>query len=295
MSRSLRRLLCAALAATVVTSAAGAAQTAAHHALWTVHGARNTVYLLGSVHLLETRDSTLPAEMLSAYQHADTLLMEVDPADIAGGTANEDVAPLTVLPEGRTLDSVIGRRLYAQVRLQAGRIGLGEDALKFAQPWYAANVIDIGMLMRSGFDPDAGVERQLARLAQRDGKPIHALETAGQQLGYFAAMPLARQKGFLRDTLHDLPATVREARATVLAWKHGDVAAMERDLHQMSRRNGDLPSALVDERNRNWLPQIVELLDDERDCLVVVGSLHMVGDSGLLRLLEARGYRISQQ
>ena len=290
----LRRLLCAALLATLVASSAAARPAAERHALWEIHGAKNTVYLLGSIHLLQPQDSSLPAEMLDAYRNADALLMELDPDDLDAGVAAPDVVQLMVLPAGQTLDGVIGARLYSLVQRHAAAIGLGRDGLKYAQPWYAANVIDLSYLIKSGFDPAAGVERQFARLAGRDSKPIYALETAGQQLGYFAAMPLGQQRDLLRDTLRDLPSSLRDASATVRAWKRGDVGALERDLRRSSRQSPDLQPMLVDERNRKWLPQILDLLDDERNYLVVVGALHIVGREGLLKLLKEHGYSASQ-
>ncbi len=290
----LARLLCAALLATLVAASAAARPTADHHALWEIRGAKNTVYLLGSIHLLQPQDSVLPAAMLDAYRNADALLMELDPDDLDEDVAEPDVVQLMVLPAGQTLDSVIGARLYSLVQRHAAAIGLGRDGLKLAQPWYAANAIDLGYLIKVGFDPAAGVERQFARLAGRDSKPIYALETAGQQLGYFAAMPLHQQRDFLRATLHGLPSSLRDAKATVRAWRRGDIGALERDLRRGSRQVPDLQSQLVDARNRKWLPQILDLLDDERNYLVVVGALHLVGREGLLRLLQERGYSASQ-
>ena len=42
-------------------------------------------------------------------------------------------------------------------------------------------------------------------------------------------------------------------------------------------------------RNRKWLPKIEALLEDDRDYLVVVGTLHFVGRDGLLALLTHGG------
>ena len=44
-------------------------------------------------------------------------------------------------------------------------------------------------------------------------------------------------------------------------------------------------------RNRKWLPKIEALLDEDRDYLVVVGTLHFVGRDGLLALLKATGHK----
>lgn len=289
-----RRLLWAALCATLVASGA-AARPADRHALWEIRGAKNSVYLLGSIHLLRPQDSELPAEIMAAYGRAHAVMMELDPRKIAAELTQPHVAQLMLLPAGQTLDSVVGPRLYAQAQQHATALGLGKDSLKHFQPWYAATAIDVSYLIRLGFDPESGVDRQVARLAGRDSKPILPLETAGEQLGFFAAMSLDKQRAYLRDALRDLGSTPQEARNTVRAWQRGDVAAMERQLRRSSRRSPDLHPVLVSDRNRRWLPQILDLLDDEHDYLVVVGAMHMVGREGLIELLKQHGYSASQQ
>ncbi|MBM4231580.1 MAG: TraB/GumN family protein, partial [Gammaproteobacteria bacterium] len=44
-------------------------------------------------------------------------------------------------------------------------------------------------------------------------------------------------------------------------------------------------------RNRNWVPQVKALLERDEDTLVVVGALHLVGERGLIALLEREGLR----
>ena len=44
-------------------------------------------------------------------------------------------------------------------------------------------------------------------------------------------------------------------------------------------------------RNRKWMPKIEALFDDDRDYLVLVGTLHFVGRDGLLELLKRAGYK----
>ena len=52
---------------------------------------------------------------------------------------------------------------------------------------------------------------------------------------------------------------------------------------------------LTENRNRAWVPQLVDLLDDDDDYLVVVGALHLVGRNSVIDLLEQRGYEVVQQ
>jgi uncharacterized protein YbaP (TraB family) len=50
------------------------------------------------------------------------------------------------------------------------------------------------------------------------------------------------------------------------------------------------------ERNDAWLPKLRAMLDAEhkRDALVVVGSLHLLGDEGLVAKLRAAGYKVER-
>jgi uncharacterized protein len=51
---------------------------------------------------------------------------------------------------------------------------------------------------------------------------------------------------------------------------------------------------LVSDRNRRWMPALEHLLNDDKDYLVVVGVLHLVGKDGLLEMMKARGFKLRQ-
>jgi uncharacterized protein YbaP (TraB family) len=56
----------------------------------------------------------------------------------------------------------------------------------------------------------------------------------------------------------------------------------------------ELYDALFTQRNRNWLPQIIELTRQDQDYLVVVGAMHLAGDGSVLDLLAAEGIKARQ-
>jgi uncharacterized protein YbaP (TraB family) len=50
------------------------------------------------------------------------------------------------------------------------------------------------------------------------------------------------------------------------------------------------------DRNNAWVPTPQRLLDEEtqRDSLVVVGALHLIGEDGVVQQLRAKGYRVER-
>jgi uncharacterized protein YbaP (TraB family) len=260
------------------------------HFFWEVKGARNSVYFLGSVHMLKPEDSALPPGALKAYETAESLVMELDLNDVDAGALLGAGLESATLPEGKTLPAVLGPRLYARLRTQAQQLGLLPAMLDPFQPWFVAVMISQTSLTKSGFEPASGIEVQLAQRAEADGKPIVGLETMSEQLGFFAQLTLDQQRDYLRSTLMELDAATDQTAELVAAWKRGDTAALEKLLAELSAEAPDLYRRLTTDRNRRWLPRITALLKDDRDHLVVVGAMHLVGKDGLIELVKRQGY-----
>ncbi|MGH8231015.1 MAG: TraB/GumN family protein, partial [Steroidobacteraceae bacterium] len=263
---------------------------AAHHIFWEVKGRHNTVYLLGSVHMLKAADSALPPQALSAYAASKGLVMELDLNGADVGTLLGEGSELEMLPEGQSLDKLIGSQLWSLLLARMQPLGIDADTLNRFQPWFAALMLQQLELMKSGFEAAAGVDEQLALMAQTDGKPIIGLETVDDQLGYLAHLTGEQQRQFLRSTLEESSSAQSQTAAIVRAWQQGDTVALERLMREDSSDAPDIYRVLTTDRNRRWLPKIVELLNADDNYLVVVGALHLIGHDGLVELLQHAGY-----
>ena len=136
---------------------------------------------------------------------------------------------------------------------------------------------------------------QMAQRAQADHKPVIALETIAEQLGYFAHLSREQQRQFLRATLEGLDTERSDMGELVSAWQSGDTGQLERLMHKDAQESPELFRLLTTERNRRWLPKITALLDDNHDYLVIVGAMHLIGDDGIVQLLRRQGRVVVQQ
>ncbi|MBB6095698.1 hypothetical protein HNQ60_004589 [Povalibacter uvarum] len=286
-----RTLALAALLAT--TSAAVAAPGGERHALWSLKGKSNTVYLLGSVHFLKPTDQ-LPGAIDTAYRDAEKLVMEIDMDDLDPLEAQQITLQLGMLPEGRTLESELGAKAYAQVATQARAIGVDPALLNRFRPWLAAMTLVQLQLMKQGLDPQSGVEQRLTARAAVDRKEITGLETMEQQLGMLAGLPEDQQREFLMYSVEDVERASKEIDELIAAWRIGDTSTLDKLLSEGFDKYPDLYRPLTVDRNRRWIPNIEALLDDSDDYLVVVGALHLVGKDSVIDLLERKGHKITQ-
>jgi uncharacterized protein YbaP (TraB family) len=260
------------------------------HSFWSVQGRHNTLWLLGSVHLLRPEDSTPPPAVLRAYTASKGLVMELDLGKAGPETLLASNLSLFTLPEGRTLRDVLGADVHARFVRAATPLGLDPQFMDRFQPWFAAMTFEQLLYAKQGYDALAGVDQQFARLAAADGKPITGLETLDEQLGFFASMTPAEQRDLLRDTIDDAADADTTLATTVDAWRRGDTRALEALLQEGREKSPALYRRLTTERNARWLRRLLPLLESRDNQLVIVGALHLVGDDGLVKLLERQGY-----
>jgi uncharacterized protein YbaP (TraB family) len=268
---------------------------AARHTFWTVRGAHNTVYLLGSVHVLRPEDSTLPDEVRLAYTRSATVVLEVNlnTLDSAGLLATS--IRYATLPDGQRLSEVLGPELYGRFVAHANTLGLDTDLTATFQPWFAALMLDEIQMSKLGFSASSGVDEQLATRAASDNKEVIGLETVEDQLGVFSQLSLDEQRRYMRFSLDGLDSAAADIAATVTAWREGDTKALEKLLNDDFREFPDLRRRLTVDRNQRWLEKIVPMLEGNHDYLVVVGALHLVGSGGLVDLLRKRGFEVTQR
>jgi uncharacterized protein YbaP (TraB family) len=276
-------------AVTAVAGDAGHLVTA-----WRMDGARNRIYLLGSVHLLREEDHPLPAVIDELYREAETLLMEMDVDDIDTGEARELIRELGTIRGDRALADLMGAEGWARAEALAAKVHIPLGALAPMEPWLAAITVEQLMLARIGFDPGYGIESHLASRAQQDGKEVLGLEALREQLGFLDGMSLTAQRQLLLQSLEESAGIETVMEELVRAWRCGDLETLERSMLADIRDYPELYDALLVKRNRRWAESIAALAEETDDYLVVVGALHLVGEDGLPALLEARGYELVQ-
>jgi uncharacterized protein YbaP (TraB family) len=265
------------------------------HSLWELHGKHNTVYLLGSIHVLRSSDYPLAPIVLEAYAHAGGVLMEINLDEINSETVQAEMLASASLPAGKTLPEVLGKQRYERAAALAHEIGVELSMFDQYAPWFAAEAISELQLTQLGFQPETGVEMYFMDRARSDGKSVAGLETAHDQISVFQNMPLDTQAEYLVSSLeqaHDLP---KQVDSMVRAWQRGDTQWFETELKSDLGRDPSLYQSVLGARNRKWVPKIEALLNDDKNYLVIVGAGHLAGQGSVIELLKKDGVVVTQR
>lgn len=271
-----------------------AAEDAHPLSMWQIDGEQNRIFLLGSIHLLREEDHPIPTAIIDAYKEAETLIMELDMDDMDPIESQRLATELGLIQDGRTLADVLGPEVYAEAEELALAATIPLNLLSSAEPWYAAMNVELMLLMRIGFNPALGIETHLMELAAADQKEILGLETMRQQLELLDELSADAQREMFLQALSEGDEILEMMDGMIAAWRHGDTAFMEDNLLADMQDYAELNQRIVVDRNINWTTQIEALMDDDDDYMIIVGTLHLVGDQGVPNLLSGRGHKVTQ-
>jgi uncharacterized protein len=292
-SRPLLSTLCLALCCWALGAAARA--DTGLHSLWELHGKHNTVYLLGSIHVLRPSDYPLAAAVQDAYRNAGSLVMEINLADIDSEQVQAEMLASAILPEDKSLPQLMGQSRYSRAQSLTREVGIELSNFNQFAPWFAAEAISQVQLTQLGFEPQSGVEMYFMERARADGKPVAGLETVHEQIALFESMPMDTQVQYLMSSLeqaHDLP---KQVDGMVHAWQRGDTNWFETQLKSDLGRDPAVYQSLLVARNRKWIARIEALLADDKNYLVIVGTGHLVGRDSVIDLLKRDGIGATQR
>jgi uncharacterized protein len=265
------------------------------HSLWEVHGKHNTIFILGSIHVLRPTDYPLAPAVLTAYSSAKSVFMEVNLAEIDSQQLQTELLASAQLPAGKTLPEVLGRQRYDRAAALAHDVGIELSTFDRFAPWFAAEAISQVQLMQLGFQPQSGVEMFFLERARRDMKSVAGLETVHDQIALFDAMSMDAQAEYLLASLEQARDLPKEVDGMVRAWQRGDTGWFENQLKSELGRDPALYQSILAARNRKWVPKIEALLNDDVNYLVIVGTGHLVGPGSVIELLRKDGIGATQR
>lgn len=264
--------------------------------LWKVRSKTATVYLLGSVHVAKKDLYPLSPAIESAFDESDKLVLEINLDAASQGAAALKLLRTGSYGPGDSLEKHIDKELKEKLDTCLKKSGLPAGALSRFKPWLVAVQLTMLELQKEGFDAKNGIDHYFQGKAQGK-KPILSLETADDQVQMFADFPEDLQEAMLRQTLDELPETGRTIEATFAAWKKGDTDALDELLlaPMRTREYKPLFQKIFIDRNEKMAEKIEGLLKTDGTCFVVVGAGHLIGEKGIVDLLQKKNYTVEQQ
>ncbi|GAA4863902.1 TraB/GumN family protein [Luteimonas vadosa] len=308
----IKPLLCSTLAFALYGSAVNAgdavatagAKAAPVPLLWKVSDSDNSVYLLGSFHLLMPTDYPLSRDVDAAFADAEKLAFELSPEEMGSPQLGALMAQAALRTDGTQLDSELPpatkARLDAWLEANAAelqKMAMTPQVMQMFEPWFAGLIITITEMTKMGLDPKLGLDAHLAAKAGEAGKPAEGFETGAEQIAFLDGMSKQEQLQFIDEALTESAEGRDAVQKLHAAWRAGDADRLWKEMAvEMRSAYPQLYRRINVERNDAWVPKIEQRLETPGtdDTLVVVGALHLLGEDGVVEKLRAKGYQVER-
>lgn len=256
--------------------------------LWRIENGRSDPsFLFGTMHVEDPRVTDLPPPVDQAFEQSASLTTEamLDMEHIL------QVGPKLVLTDGTTLRGLVGEEIYEDVRRALSARGMIPDMAALLKPWAASMLLSQPLPQTGEF-----LDKKLYDRAQRKAKPVYGLETLTEQVDIFDRLSLSEQVALLEETLAEVETMddlVEQLTAAYLARDLARLNTLADDQFDGSPLQQRLKQDLLIDRNARMADRMIDRLE-EGNAFIAIGALHLPGRSGVLNLLQQRGYSIQR-
>ncbi len=250
-----------------------------------------SLYLGGTIHLLRPSDFPLPAEYQQAFDKSQMLVLETDLQKASSPEFGQKMMQQMMYSGGKNLSSELRPEVWKELQdySAANQVPIGQ--LMQFKPFMVSLMMVMQQGQKSGLTQ--GVDFYFNQQARLQSKNIGELESADEVLNFMNALNDQDPNQTIIATLRDLKKMNDMMIKVTAAWRAGDLSLIEKEmLAPMKKEFPEFYRLLVAYRNNKWMQKIEGMLATQEKEMILVGSLHLVGDEGLLNQLREKGYQI---
>ena len=272
-------------------------------------GSIYSVYIMGSYHVGKECQINSPA-FEHAFKDAETVVFEVDSLDDDQLLAQKSQQYVNKIirqkgipsDPSNSLQQVVDPKVYELLKETTAAIDFPLDNFARLKPWVFMFAFTSFQMAQTEYKAKCGLDSMIAELSESENKATNGLESLDYQLYKFTELFISMDSEEISETLSaiaDLDSGDelsnywnREFDSLIDSIDSGDLEVLKSSLDEWCSEDPEECESLLYVRNRNWIPKIEQLLDQNKDSLVVVGAGHLIGEENVIQLLKQKGYKV---
>lgn len=267
--------------------------------IWKVSGGQSELYLFGSIHVGTEDMYPLDSAIEAAYDECDYLAVELDLVAFEERMVSDleflkEISPYMYYTDGTTIDQVLDPEVYSKGKelLLKNQSEMNEAMLDICKPYSWVSLLGTISTDYAGLDGEYGVDRYLLEKAHDEGKEVLEVEGVIAQLEMFDNFSDETANMMVESALSPAMGSIG-VRLLLSNWQSGSLDAFTTlyDPAQYSEYP-EYFDAMYTQRNILMADTAAEYMESGKKVFFVVGLAHMVGEGGMVDLLQQQGYEV---
>ena len=269
------------------------------------NGLEKPSYIVGTYHLAPGSFADSIPGLTEAFGSCKQICGELDIQDALKEENRTSFEKAQFLPEGTTFSSLLTKEQMDKVNVLM-RETMGVDmtnpalAAQFDKMTPAAISTTLTLLAYMKKIPNINpmdlLDGHLQQIAAKQGMEVKGFESVEFQASVLYGTPLEKQVEELMCLVDNFDDAIEMAEFVTAAYFSQDLDRLQEELDGESddpctSSSPEDNERLIYNRNANWVKAMPEIMK-EAPTFFAVGAAHLCGEKGVLRLLEAAGYKI---
>ena len=263
--------------------------------MWKVSSKTNTAYVLGSIHLGDKSLYPFPAVIEDAFKSSNVLIVEVDMRKV-DPSQMQKLMLAAAYPPGDDLFQHVSPETRAKLIAYFSAYHLPPEIFSKLRPWALGVMIETMSMVQAGLNPKDGIDMHF--LDGAGNRRVEQLEEAEWQIKLLEEMPESIADQWLSSAIAQAENSKERWAKLSSYWSQGAADKMDELLSGSEMGGGEeekrYERRLREDRNPHMTDRLEKCLHSTDACFMVVGAAHVIGREGIVKQLQARGYRVEQ-
>lgn len=263
-----------------------------------------TIYLLGSIHAADDTIYPLNDTIMNSFNDSDYLAVEVDTLSLQNNfDLSLKLAEKMMYNDSTTIKNHIGDELYNKMVNFLKEKKSYSSLYDNYKPVFFESLFENLIINDAMLKSESGIDMYFLSLASENNKKILEVESAEFQYNLLLNTPLELDKIMIEQYIDNYDLNVSQMKDLYELWKKGDKEQLENILINSESQNvteeekklmENYNQSLIIDRNYGMANVLENYFEKKQNVFCVVGLGHVIGDEGIINLLQKRGYDVVQ-
>ncbi len=261
----------------------------------------NKLYLFGSIHAADEKMYPLPNRINDVYEQCNAIAVECDIVNFEKDpSAQIRHFQKLILKDNSTIQDHLDKDVYTKIKKLLEDKKLYNENYEYFKPAAWLSFIETAVIQDAELDTTLGLDYHFLTKARNDNKNVHEIESVDSQVNMLTNLSDELVNFILKNYTEDYDEEVQNLKKVYSDIINGKIDSLleskEKDSNEKEKTLlAEYNTKQLTERNKVMYDAAVDFINSDEQVFLIVGAAHMVGEDGIVKQLQNKGFTVTRK